>query len=363
MDAAAVSGPALSGPSIETIESLLDVTYTWGYQETRTKLRDLYDKAVRAQWISDDVLPWHHDVDLEKPYSAENIMPLYGSDIYNKMTPKERVRMQAETSSWTISQFLHGEQGALLATAQLVDSVDNLDSKLYAASQVVDEARHVDVYNRYIHEKLQIYYPISPHLKTLLDMVLKDSRWDMKFLGMQIMVEGLALAAFGMMRTNTTEPLLQELTAYVMGDEARHVAFGILSLRDYYREQPESVRREREDFVFEAARLMRDRFLFQEVWEKAGLPAKKCMEITLESHAQKMFRSLLFSKIVPAIKKMDLLSDRQRQRFAELGILQFETWADPLIDLQQTAKGATSARLDDEALHPEIQKITPAASC
>jgi hypothetical protein len=210
---------------------------------------------------------------------------------------------------------------------------------------VVDEARHVDVYNRYVHQKIGFSYPISPHLKTLLDMILKDSRWDMKFLGMQIMVEGLALAAFGIIRANTEEPLLRNLTAYVMGDEARHVAFGILSLRDYYREQPESVRREREDFVFEAARLMRDRFLFQEVWDKTGLPAKQCMEIALENQGQVLFRQMLFAKIVPAIKKMDLLSDRQRQRFAELGILQFEHSPDPLADLQQSPTGATSARL------------------
>src|SRR5436190_1725493 len=143
------------------------------------------------------------------------------------------------------------------AAAQLVPTVRDLDSKLYAASQVVDEARHVDVYNRYVHTKIGFSYPVNQHLKTLLDMILKDSRWDMKFLGMQIMVEGLALAAFAMMRTNTTEQLLKNLTAYVMGDEARHVAFGVLSLRDYYREQPESVKREREDFVYEAARLMR----------------------------------------------------------------------------------------------------------
>jgi hypothetical protein len=163
---------------------------------------------------------------------------------------------------------------------------------------------------------------------------------------MQIMVEGLALAAFGMIRTNTQEPLLQELTAYVMGDEARHVAFGILSLRDYYREQPESVRREREDFVFEAARLMRDRFLFQEVWQKTGLPMKECMEIALHNQGQVMFRQMLFAKIVPAIKKMDLLSDRQRQRFAELGILQFEHAPDPLADLEQSPTGGVSARLN-----------------
>jgi hypothetical protein len=334
-----------AAPSIDVIESLLDVTYTWGYQETRQKLRDLYDKSVRAQWISDDVLPWNTDVDLGRPMGPENLQPLFGSDIHARLTEAERRNLNTEVFSWTLSQFMHGEQGALLATAQLVDSVDNIDSKLYAASQVMDEARHVDVYNRYVHTKIGFSYPINPHLKTLLDLILKDSRWDMKFLGMQIMVEGLALAAFGMIRTNTEEPLLKELTSYVMGDEARHVAFGILSLRDYYREMPEAERREREDFVFEAARLMRDRFLFQEVWEKVGLPAKECMDIALNNTGQVMFRQMLFAKIVPAIKKMDLLSDRQRQRFADLGILHFENWADPLADLQQSPSGATSARL------------------
>ncbi|MDB4952882.1 MAG: hypothetical protein JWO36_451 [Myxococcales bacterium] len=345
MPQAAAEVTTLAGPSIETLEALLDVTYTWGYQETRQKLRDLYDKAVRAQWISDDVLPWSTNVDLEKPAGPEQLMPLFGSDIYNRMTDKEKTKLNIETFSWTLSQFLHGEQGALLATAQLVDSVRDLDSKLYAASQVVDEARHVDVYNRYVHTKIGFSYPVNTHLKTLLDLILKDSRWDMKFLGMQIMVEGLALAAFGLIRNNTQEPLLKALTAYVMGDEARHVAFGVLSLRDYYREQPDSVKREREDFVYEAARLMRDRFLFQEVWEKLGMPVKECMNIALNNQGQVMFRQMLFAKIVPAIKKMDLLSDRQRERFTELGILQFENWSDPFADTEQTASGAVSARL------------------
>src|SRR5262245_27779678 len=338
--------PATAAPSIETLEALLDVTYAWGYQDARAKVRDLYDKAIRAQWIAADVLPWDSPVDLGKPMGPDQMLPLYGSDIWNKMTKQERERCNAETSAWTLSQFLHGEQGALLATAQLVDSVGHIDTKLYSPTQVVDNARHSDVYTRCLHEKIGFSYPINPHLKTLLDLVLKDSRWDMKFLGMQIMVEGLALAAFAMIRQNTNEPLLRELTAYVMGDEARHVAFGVLSLRDYYKDQPESVRREREDCVYEAARLMRDRFLFQEVWEKVGLPAKECMEIALHNQGQVMFRQMLFAKIVPAIKKMDLLSDRQRQRFAELGILQFENWADPFQDHEkERPTGAVSARL------------------
>jgi hypothetical protein len=325
----AATAPAAetAGPSIETLETILDVTYSWGYTETRQQLRDLYQKAKQGQWVPEDVLPWHLQPDPDGSFGPEHLMPLFGSDIWAKMSAPERQALNLETSSWILSQFLHGEQGALLASAQLVCSVHDLDSKLYGATQVVDEARHVDVYNRYVHEKVGFSYPVNTHLKTLLDMILKDSRWDMKFLGMQIMVEGLALAAFGLIRTNTPDPLLRDLTAYVMGDEARHVAFGILSLRDYYVDQPAKIIAEREDFVYEASVLMRDRFLFQEVWEKTGLPTKQCMAIALQNPAQVMFRQLLFSKIVPAIKKMGLLSDRQRARFADLGILQFENGA------------------------------------
>jgi hypothetical protein len=326
---------AAAGPDIEVLETLLDVTYTWGYEDTRENLRDLYKRACTSQWVIDEVLDFSIDVDLGRPLAPEPLHPLFGSDIYNRLTEREKTAMNVETSAYTLSNFLHGEQGALLATAQLVQSVPDLDSKLYGASQVVDEGRHVDVYNRYLHEKVGFSYPVSPYLKQLLDLILKDSRWDMKFLGMQIMVEGLALSAFAMIRQNTYEPLLRDLTRYVMQDEARHVAFGVLSLRDHYRDFPEREVREREDFVYEAAVLMRDRFLFQEVWEKLGLPVEECCQIALDNQGQRLFRQMLFSKIVPAIKKIGLLSDRQRERFHALGILQFENAEDPIEALER----------------------------
>lgn len=329
-------------PSIETLDTTLDVTFTWEYRDTRERLRDLYVKATHQQWMADTALPWETDVDLDKPQAPEQLHPLFGSDIYRRLDEREHNRLNLELNAWTLSQFLHGEQGALLASAQLVDAVPSLDSKLYGATQVVDEARHVDVFNRYLHEKVGFSYPINPHLKTLLDLILTDSRWDMKFLGMQIMVEGLALAAFAMIRNNTYEPLLREVTRHVMGDEARHVAYGILSLRGYYDDQPASAIAEREDFVYEAARLMRDRFLFQEVWEKTGLPADECAEIALHNTGQKMFRQFLFAKIVPAVKRLGLLSARQRERFAELGILQYEDWSDPFDDLAKEQRSATA---------------------
>jgi hypothetical protein len=323
---------------VDRLETQLDITYNWGYEVARQDLRDLYKKAQRSQWNPDDVLPWNTNVDLDNPGYPEEMFPLYGSDLYRKMTPEELKKCNQEIFSWVTSQFLHGEQGAMLAAAQLVTAVPDIDSKYYATTQVFDEGRHVEVYDRYLHEKIGFSYPISPYLKQLLDQILKDSRWDMKLLGMQIMVEGLALAAFSMIRDQTTEPLMKALTHYVMLDEARHVAYGVLSLRDLYKDMKESEVREREDFVYEAAVLMRNRFLYDQVWEKMGMPVEECKKISLEAQSQQLFRSLLFAKIVPAIKKMGLLSNRQRERFQALGILQFESAPDPFESLAQSEK-------------------------
>jgi hypothetical protein len=138
------------------------------------------------------------------------------------------------------------------------------------------------------------------------------------------MVEGLALAAFGTMRDTTTNALLRDLTAAVMEDESRHVAFGVLSLREFCQTMSEQERREREDFVYEAAVLMRDRILNREVWETMGMDADECIAVSLRSPLAAEFRRRLFSKIVPNVKSLGLLSDRQRVRFEELGVLEFE---------------------------------------
>jgi hypothetical protein len=336
--------PAVTGQAIEHLDCRLDVTYNWGYEQTRRDLRDLYAKAQRSQWIAEETLPWDQPVDLEKNQIPDALFPLFGSDLYLRMTPAEVTATKIETVSWLNSQFLHGEQGALLAASQLVSSVPDTDSKFYVSTQVMDEARHVEVFDRYLHQKIGFSYPINPHLKTLLDLVLKDSRWDMKLLGMQIIVEGLALASFGMIRQTSEEPLLKRLVHYVMLDEARHVAYGVLALRDCYREASEAERREREDFVYESCVLMRDRLLFQEVWEKLGMPVEECMRVTLQSEPQKMFRQMLFAKIVPAVKRLGLLSERQRERFESLGILQFEDWQDPFDALGEPPPVPLAAR-------------------
>jgi hypothetical protein len=220
---------------------------------------------------------------------------------------------------------MHGEQGALLAAAQIVGTASQIDAKLYASTQVIDEARHVEVYEKYLREKVELQYPINAHLRALLDQILADSRWDMKYLGTQILIEGLALAAFRFIHSFSSEPLLKELTHQVMRDEARHVAFGMLSLARFYAEDlNERERREREEFTYEACRLMRDRFLATEVWDRLGFPVAECEELSLKAPMMQEFRRMLFIRIVPNVKRLHLLTPFLRERFAELGILDYE---------------------------------------
>jgi len=188
----------------------------------------------------------------------------------------------------------------------------------------MDEARHVEVYDRYLREKLQKEWPINVHLKKMLDIVLKDSRWDFKYLGMQIILEGLAMAAFGQMRQLTTCPLLEQLITNVMRDESRHVAFGVVSLKGYFDEMSRAELRDREEFIVESCELMRDRLIAEEVYEYMGLPVKEVREVFLNSPLMIEFRKLLFSRVVPNIKRLGLLTPYVREGFDKLGILGYE---------------------------------------
>jgi hypothetical protein len=197
-----------------------------------------------------------------------------------------------------------------------------MDSKFYAATQTMDEARHVELYQRFIRDKIGLYYPINEDLARLLADALSDSRWDMPYLGMQVLIEGLALAAFGVHRDLTANPLVKQVLAYVMQDEARHVAFGRLALRDYYAGLTSAERADREEFVVEGCYLMRDRFRGREVWERMGFDVEECLEFTEHSPVQQAFRALLFSRIVPCVKDIGLWGEKVQRAFTDLGVLQ-----------------------------------------
>ncbi|HXX91928.1 MAG TPA: ferritin-like domain-containing protein [Acidimicrobiales bacterium] len=325
--------------ALHAVHSNYDTIFTWDYEKgQRPKLDKLYEKAKTAQWNAQTDLPWDTEVDQEQVVIANAVatgglnsgIDVSGTSLSSWGDP-EWIDFGVQSQNWTLSQFMHGEQGALVCTAKIVESVPWIDAKYYAATQVMDEARHVEVFAKYLDDKLSGHYPINAHLRLLLDDIIADSRWDMTYLGMQIMVEGLALAAFGFMHQMTTEPLLKQLLRYVMSDEARHVAFGVLSLQEYYAQLTHAELRERQEFAFEAAVRMRDRFLQQEVWDRMGVNPKEIVPILAQVPERQMFQSMLFSKIVPNCKKLGLLDAADgwlRQKFTELGVIGFEDWAD-----------------------------------
>jgi para-aminobenzoate N-oxygenase AurF len=328
--------------------------FNWEYDEARDRLLTLYEKGKEKQWNAQTRLDWSIEVD---PTSQANgpdyYIPIYGSEMWERMNEEEREQLRWHIGAWMNSQFLHGEQGALICAAKIVQTVPDVDSKFYAATQVMDEARHVEMYSKYIDDKLELAYPINPDLKALLNEVIQDSRWDMTYLGMQVIIEGLALAAFSLIRDFSEEPLAKAINTYVMQDEARHVAFGRLALRDFYPELSQAERDEREEFVVEACHLMRNRFMAQEVWERLELDVDKCMAYVEESEMTQEFRKMLFSRIVPTVKDIGLWGQRVQGAYADMGVLQFQD-VDP--DTLSAEDEALARKLDtSRGLSPEAE--------
>ncbi len=318
-----------------------DAVFTWDYERSRAGLSKLYERAKTSQWNATTDLDWSTEVDVDavatEMQAAAGPLLARLKELPNSPLqtwgPKEWATLGVEAFRWRMSQFLHGEQGALICTAKIVETVPWIDAKYYAATQVVDEARHVEVFSRYLDTKLGGRFPVNPNLQLLIDDVIGDTRWDMTYMGMQIMIEGLALAAFGFMHAVTQEPLLKKLLRYVLSDEARHVAFGVLSLQEYYAGLSGPEIRERQEFAFEAALRMRDRLMMHAVWERCGVDRETITKMLFELRQPGVnpFQASLFAKIVPNCKKLGLLDAGDgwlRDRFTEIGVIDFENAPD-----------------------------------
>jgi len=304
--------------------------FDWTYPADYPDMQELYRRAKRGQWNGED-LPWHISVDPEN-----DEVPLLADDIINwkkveefgiRLTPAEQRKMRHSVCSWMLSQFLHGEQGALFAAAQVTEAVQFFDGKLYGATQVMDEGRHVEVFHRYLDTKLCKLYQVNDNLYVIIDALMTDGRWDMKFLGMQIMIEGLALGAFGTIYRTTREPLLKELLKNVIQDEARHVHYGVLALREHItKELGESERREREDWAFEVALLMRNRFMMYEVheeWFEGRMTRQQWRDFVNAVPGMHEFRQTCFSRLVPNLRAIGLLSPRILPAYERAGLAQY----------------------------------------
>ena len=300
----------------------------WAYPHDHPEMHELYERAKLGQWNGSS-LPWHTSVDPLDPNvpiaPIDLIDPVAAKALGIKLEGKDQQRMIHSMASWMLSQFLHGEQGALLAAAQVTESVQWYDGKLYGATQVMDEGRHVEVFHRYLTEKLDRLYHVNDNLFVIIDALMTDSRWDLKFLGMQIMVEGLALGAFGFLYQSTREPLLKEMLRYVIQDEARHVHYGVLALREHINYNlPKNEREEREDWAYEVALLMRNRFMAYEVYEEwfdgTSVTRDQWRQLIMNSPGMQRFRQVMFTRLVPNIRDIGLLSERIRPHYEQAGL-------------------------------------------
>ena len=341
------------------VNSENEVKFTWEYEDASDTLLKLYDKGKKQQWDASERIDWSQDLDPENPMlMPDQMIRIYGSPMWDKMNDKERANLRRHSQAWQISQFLHGEQGALMVTARIVETVPDINAKFYAATQVMDEARHVESYSRLLHEKFELAYPITPPLAALLEDVLSDKRWDFNYLGMQVLIEGLALAAFHAIRDMSQNPLAAAVNAYVMQDEARHVAFGRLALRDYYPQLSSSELKEREDFVLEASLHMRDRFTAHEMWGAIGLDEDECVEWVEKSESMKLFRSRLFSRIVPIVRDIGLWTDNVQQGYLKMGLLDY---CDPNIDIDALLENDQQVADEFDAARQRVEETIAAA--
>jgi hypothetical protein len=319
------------GASFSNMNPSHKVTFDWQYTRDYPELAKLYNAANSSQWNSNDSIDWSRDVDpldlsgmlLPDAFCPANILPMW-----SKLSPLEKSQQRHSLLSWFLSQILHGEQAALYGAAQVMQAVPWLDGKLFGATQVVDEGRHVEVFHRYLHEKMEKVYEINENLYVLTEALMEDPRWDVKFLGMQIMIEGFGLGSFSTIRKVTGEPVLKDVLKYVIGDEARHVHYGVLALERYYKtELNEAELREREEWAFEVCLLLQRRFLAHEIYDEYYthlFTPKAWDKFVNESALMGFFRSSMFRMIIPNLKRLGLMSERIRPKYEQLGLLHLE---------------------------------------
>jgi len=321
----------LTTPTQEpALESAMRVVYQWNYEPEVDELRRLYVKATEAQWVAERDVDWDRPIDQERFASTPlgTAIPIEQCSYWKALPAEMQWELTRRTAAFRLSNFLHGEQGALMVAAQLVNAVPHTDAKFYAATQTMDEARHVEVFAKYI-QKLDEIRPIAPALKSILDGTLQTDDWMKKLVGMQIVVEGLALYSFREMRNLTEEPLLKELLTYVARDESRHHAYGVQYVARCVPCLTDAQRTELEDFALEAARTLIDHrnqqtFLSEvlKVWAEAGVDAV-ALFTCVQQERDELTRGLQKGRrlgpvqgfVIPTLRRCGLLSERVARHY------------------------------------------------
>src|SRR5215475_15847508 len=232
------------------INGTIDTVFEFDYSVQAEDMRSLYEKAKRDQWNAVRDVAWATPEPSDGRVLADELIDIHGSPMWERLSERDRVELNRRITAWRLSVLVYGEQGALLACSQLVDTVTGTDEKFFQATQVVDEARHNEVLERYIQHRLGgLHYPMPDNEKVLFDVILGDSRWYIKTIALQLVAETFAVAIFKMMQEADADPLLRQVCARILQDESRHMGFGMLALPDIVRQASDAERREMEDFT------------------------------------------------------------------------------------------------------------------
>ena len=308
----------------EIFETPLTGAYNWDYTIQDNRIKRLYELGKELNWNAGTDIDWSQPM----PDRGDTPPPIFWDDYkpYQELSNEDKFKFLQHRGSWSLSQFLHGEQGALLVASQLVSCAPTFNAKLYAASQTFDEARHVEAFNKYIQTRQRMMYPIGNGLKSLLDKILTDPRWDLKFIGMQIIIEGLALAAFNVARQGTNYPVFKDMLYLIIRDEARHVTFGVNYLEEFIKTLSEEELEERAMFAYEACLVMRGRLMSADVYENFGWDKEDAQAFAQKADVANNFQHLLFTRVVPNLSRIGLLTEKVRPLYDELGVLEYENW-------------------------------------
>ena len=309
---------------VEIFKTPLTGSYNWDYTVQDNRIKKLYELGKELNWNVESDLDWSPEFEGmgDEEFDFEDNQ-WSNHPVYKEMPRWKRQEFFHDLSSWSVSQFLHGEQGALLVASQLASCAPTFNAKLYAASQTFDEARHVEAFNKYLQTRIKKSWPIGAALKGLLDKILTDPRWDLKFIGMQVVIEGLALAAFNAAKDGTNDPVFKRMLELIIRDEARHVTFGINYLTEFVQTLSEEDRRDRAKFALEACTVSRHRLKAYDVWEKYGMNIEETEEYQKENILQTQFQDVLFSRIMPNLKKIGLLTEDLIPEYEKLGVLAY----------------------------------------
>jgi hypothetical protein len=307
------------------VEVPMQLHWTWEYGSEVAELRNLYEKGKVNQWNAELDLDWSRPCSKDEWLMNKQASMLA---LLCEMMGKDEATQKAamfDEINYVLSQLLHGEQAALQLCGQLTNVCDKMDEKWYAASQVIDEARHIEALSKFMQRKMGTIYPIGATLKILLEKLLEARTAQQKTLGMQTLFEGMAVGIMDLMRRECLNPLLTETIHRIEQDESRHAAFGVLMMRRVVREAEPEQMHEMEDWAFtilEALNANQQLDMLHLLGPKYGIDPENVIKMVTSLPNFAEINSLVYMHtVVPNLRNLGLITERTRDRWKELGMM------------------------------------------